>query len=43
MYENTIVCVECESEYSITILESDSKPSYCPFCSSSIEPEEDED
>ncbi len=42
MYENTIVCVECESEYSIIVHHSDSEPAFCPFCGTLTEELEDD-
>lgn len=42
MEETLIVCVECESEYSIITHHSDSEPAFCPFCGSLNEELEDD-
>lgn len=42
MDETLIVCVECESEYSIITHHSDSEPAFCPFCGALNEELEDD-
>jgi len=42
MDETLLVCVECESEYSIIVHHSDSEPAFCPFCGTLTEELEDD-
>lgn len=37
-----IICIECESEFKIKILEADLPITYCPFCGSEIEQSDEE-
>lgn len=39
MEDKTLICMNCESEYTVSVVYSDEELSYCPFCGA----EEDED
>ena len=38
-----LVCSECESEFELKTLYSDSKVKFCPFCGEEIETQDAED
>lgn len=42
--DNTFNCYECDNEFSVeSMFETDDQVSFCPYCGSEIEHEEDED
>lgn len=41
--KKNIICYECESEFSIKILEADLEITYCPFCGEELDSDDDDE
>lgn len=41
--KKNIICYECESEFTIKVLEANLDITYCPFCGEELDAEEEDE